>query len=365
MNGAYLTFFPQFCQERINDRAWYPGFTDWDLIRSLTPDLSRRFTPYAGYYDLSLRGDIARQFRAIAHGPWSSIALYHYYFDGHFALEEVEKFILETDESVPNFFAIWANEAWTKRWLGRAHDIIMSQNHSIDDAIVETHVSRLSRLFRHPSYAKLDGRPVFVIYAAYEVPNVAKLVRAYRTEFRRKGFDPQIGFCASYLDPSFEAQEFDFCVEFQPRLFFNVVRGVNGPRATNIGLLLKKRLPWAYNRLTGIRDRLKRSNEVPRKYLNYSQYLALLEEDSFVHLLRETYELPVVRSLFYSWNNFPRYRGGAVAVKHQVGEYEKFLSLANHWRSTEPWFLVNSWNEWSEGAALEPGEISPERYEIE
>lgn len=363
MNGPFLTFFPQFCHERINDQAWYPGFTDWDLIRSLAPDLRRRFTPSAGFYNLSSPADIAAQFRAIARGPWPSIALYQYYFDGHFALQEVEKFILETDGPVPKFFTIWANESWSKRWLGRAHDIIMRQNHSTDDAVIKTHVDRLCLLFRHPSYAKLEGRPIFVIYAAYEVPDVPKLVRAYRAAFERKGVDPQIGFCASYLDRNFAAQEFDFCLEFQPRLFFNVMRSLNDPRAATVGLMLKKWTPWLYNRLIGMRDRSKRDRSTPRKFFEYSQYLSLLEQDAFARLLKGTYGVPVVRSLFYSWNNFPRYRGGAIAVRHQPGEYAKFLALARKWTSEESWFLVNSWNEWSEGAALEAGEMPPECYE--
>jgi hypothetical protein len=210
---------------------------------------------------------------------------------------------------------------------------------------------------------RLDGRPVFVVYAPYEMPDISAVVRVYRAAFAQRGLNPQIGFCASYVDPALAAHEFDFCLEFQPRLFFNVMRGLRKPHATNAGLYLKRRLPWLYEKLTGLRDRRTRAGATPRKYLDYSDYLGLLERDEFVRALREAYGLPVVRSLFYSWNNYPRYRGGALAVRHQPGDYEKFLALASRWTASEPWFLLNSWNEWSEGAALEPGGVAPERYE--
>ena len=42
MTGQYLTFFPQFCPDPLNDAAWRPGFTDWDLIRQLSAGTRER-----------------------------------------------------------------------------------------------------------------------------------------------------------------------------------------------------------------------------------------------------------------------------------------------------------------------------------
>lgn len=363
MKGPHVTFFPQYCREPLNDAAWYPGFTDWDLIDALPPPMQARFRPAAGCYDLAAQGDIAAQLAAIANSRWPAMGLYQYFFDGRFALEEVEKFILSSQTGVPAFFTIWANETWSKRWVGKPNEIIIRQNHSLDERTVTMHVQRLCRLFSHPSYRHWNGRPVFVMYFVYGVPGLARLLATYREAFRRRGVDPQLGFCAPYVDPGFDASGFDFCVEFQPRLFFNVMRGRNTPHMERTALALKRWMPRLYETLAGIREMRTRRRMVPREVYSYRDYLQLVEQGVFVRLLEQAYGLPVIRGLFYSWNNFPRYRGGAIVVNHGADDYDEFLRLNDQWSVTQPWFLVNSWNEWSEGAALEPGAQPAQSYE--
>lgn len=364
MKGPHLTFFPQFCPEPINDKAWYPGFNDWDLIKKLPMPMSNRFRPAAGLYDLSSPGDIAAQFQSLAASRWPSMALYQYFFDGRFALDAVERFILSSDCPVPRFFTIWANESWSKRWVGKPHEMIIRQQHSLDEQTVTAHVERQCRLFAHPSYQHWNARPVFVIYSVYDVPNLPALLNTYRQAFASRGFNPLIGFCVPYVDPEFVADGFDFCVEFQPRLFFNVMRSRSSPAVTKTGLALKRWLPWLYDALISVRDRRRRDRMTPREAFVYSDYLALLEQDTFHQLLKQAYGLPVLRCLFYSWNNFPRYRGGAVVVTHGEGDYERFLRVSDAWQQSQEWYLVNSWNEWSEGAALEPGVQPPQSFDL-
>jgi hypothetical protein len=364
MRGAHVTFFPQYCPEPINDLAWYPGFKDWDLIANLPGSMQQRFRPAAGFYDLSSVKDIAAQFEALASSRWPAMALYHYFFDGKFALQEVEKFILSGAGFVPEFFVIWANESWTKRWVGKANEFIIKQHHSIDELTIATHVDRLCKLFEHPSYRKWNGRPVFVFYAVYDVQNLSAVLEAYKDAFSRRSVYPLVGFCVPYVDPGFDPSGFDFCVEFQPRLFFNVMRALKIPKSTKMALLLKNAVPWLYDALISVRDRRTRARMTPRETYMYGEYLALLERDAFAVLLEKAYRLPVVRCIFYSWNNFPRYRGAAVIVEHAEGDFERFLEINRRLSEAGSWFLVNSWNEWSEGAALEPGVVSPGLFDL-
>ena len=360
----FLTFFPQFCREPINDVAWYSGYTDWDLIREVPEPHRTRFTPAAGYYDLADRQVIARQFAAVRQSQWPAMALYQYYFDGRFALDSVERYITETQDYVPPFFVIWANESWSKRWIGRPHDIIIRQEHRTDPAVIHKHVERLTALFRHPSYERVNGRPIFVIYAAFDIPQVSAFINTYRRAFAEAGFDPLIGFCVSYVDPQFDASAFDFCVEFQPRLFFNVLRSRRHGAGAKAALFVKRTAPWVFDCITGARDSVRRKRVQPGTYFSYQDYLELVDQDYFSKILEHTFQKPAYKSLFYSWNNFPRYRGSAVAVNHRQGDYEAFERLCNRQQATQKWFLVNSWNEWSEGAALEPGVLPPRAYDL-
>jgi hypothetical protein len=360
---GYLTVFPQFCREELNDNAWYPGFTDWDLIRRVPDGRRARFTPLAGYYDFSASDAISKQFAAIANSRWQGMALYHYFFDGRFVLDAVEKFILSGGSPVPEFFVVWANETWTKRWVGRPREIIVPQLHSTDDEIIARHVDRLVKLMRHPQYRSLDGRPLFVLYSAYEIPSAREFIAAYRAAFRMHGVDPLIGFCVSYIDDRFDAGAFDFCVEFQPRLFFNVMRAKTQTWVATWGLALKRQFPTLFESITGVRDRWNRSRAAPSRSFKYGDYLALAESDEFARRLEEAFHLPVARSAFYSWNNFPRYRGSALEVLHEEGDVARFNALCTRMSSQPMPYLVNSWNEWSEGAALEPGILAAERFE--
>ena len=363
LTGAFLTFFPQFCREPLNDSAWYPGFTDWDLIRQVPPPFRDRFTPAAGYYDLADAGDIDRQLQAVSRSAWPAMALYQYFFDGRFVLDSVERHILDTRGPVPPFFTIWANETWSKRYIGKPQQIIIRQNHSLEPGCVRAHVERLAALFRHPSYARDQGRPIFVIYAPFDIPRVSEFVRAYREAFARAGVDPLIGFCVSYIDPSFDARAFDFCVEFQPRLFFNEITAKRRRQTMKIVLLLRQRAMWAFDATTGLYDRLRRRRPRPSLDFHYQDYLELLEQDYFGRALEDVYQLPTHRAAFFSWNNFPRYRGSAAQVLHREGDYEAFLRVCERLRVRQSWSLVNSWNEWSEGAALEPGVVPVEAHD--
>jgi hypothetical protein len=89
-----------------------------------------------------------------------------------------------------------------------------------------------------------------------------------------------------------------------------------------------------------------------------------VEDDYFGKLLERSFHLPVIRSTFYSWNNFPRYRGSALVVQHMPGDFERFKTVCARLSASGEPHLINSWNEWSEGAALEDGLDSPEMSDL-
>jgi hypothetical protein len=365
MGKSFYTLFPQFCPEAVNDVAWYPGFTDWDLIKQLPQKQRDRFTPARGYYDLSNSSDIRATLAELKAIPGAGAALYHYFFDGHFLLDSVERLILERGCDCPEFFLIWANETWSKRWVGKPGEIIIRQNHSLSQSVVGTHMSRLCALMQHPAYFRIDDRPLFIIYAGYEIASVPEFLATYREAFRSRGVNPLIGFCASYVDPHFDAGRFDFCVEFHPRLFFNTVRASRNSQLSSLALSLKRSWPRVYDMLTAIRDRgAFLTTNGARELFAYEDFIELAIAGTFRNLLSASYSLPSIPCSFYSWNNFPRYRSRSVRVTHGTDDYHRFMSLKHLYSQSAPWSLINSWNEWSEGAALEPGAVDIETFEL-
>jgi hypothetical protein len=65
--------------------------------------------------------------------------------------------------------------------------------------------------------------------------------------------------------------------------------------------------------------------------------------------------LPLMRASFLSWNNIPRYRRNSTVVEHAGVDGKSLQVLADLRSDAGLPVLLNSWNEWSEGAALEQG----------
>ncbi|MEI6553903.1 MAG: glycoside hydrolase family 99-like domain-containing protein, partial [bacterium] len=162
-NEYFFSFFPQFCSDPINDKAWGEGFTDWNLVSQLKPEEAACFTPKIGFYNttdsfyleyLVEELNILRSLRA-------GLMIYHYYFDGVHALDQFEKNFLAADTGCP-FFLCWANESWTKRWIGKPKDVIIRQDHLPDKDTIRSHVKYLIQFFDKPNYRRHNGRPILI-----------------------------------------------------------------------------------------------------------------------------------------------------------------------------------------------------------
>lgn len=346
----YFSFFPQFCREPINDAAWGKGFTDWDLIRRLPEETRESFTPFIGYYDPSDAGYIevlTNQIRALPIRR-AGLMIYHYFFDGVHALQGFETNLFKTLDAPP-FFLCWANESWTKRWVGRPLDIIIEQSHRPDRAVIQAHAAYLTKFFQHPQYRRHQDRPLFVIYNPSAGPNLHASLGLYREYFRSLGVDPLIGYCMSY--PREPVAGFDFVCEFEPRYFFNSHPGTPFPRWVS---RLKDRFPAQFELFGGLRDRWRK--RVGSHLFSYRKYLKMLESGALEESLRFSIgNLPLMRSVFLSWDNTPRYQGKATKVLHDEVEEGDFQRLGTITSDSGLPIVINSWNEWSEGAALEPG----------
>lgn len=354
-SDLFFTFFPQFTPDPINDAAWKPGFTDWDLIDALPENERAPFLPARQRYDTAAPEyvrQLAADLRAVATNP--GLMVYHYFFDGRHVLNKFERNLLASEDAPP-FFLCWANETWSKRWVGRPQDILIHQRHVMDDDIMRQHVAYLANFFRHSSYRHHEGRPVFVLYNPL-IGILGEYVARYRELFAEHELNPVIGCCISHeIDPA-SVSFFDFICEFQPRFFFNLARSGHAAR---LGSRLKVVAPGLFERLGGLRDRMK-TKKGSVSEIGYSNYLEALTDGSIESRLRTIAAgLPVMRSTFFGWNNTPRYRERSTVVSH-AGLGDADLAPIDALRSDDSLpLIVNSWNEWSEGAALEVPQVEP------
>jgi len=352
----YAIFFPQFHRIEINDLALGHGFTDWILVAGANAfNHWDRRCPSAGFYDLSKEADIRNQFDlACSHGL-DGFAIYHYRFDDGPELDAVEHY-LRTHSLARGFqyFFVWANESWSKRWAGEDTRILKHSSGNPDRAQISSHVKYLRPYMESDSYAKFNRDPMFVVYRPDSLEHLPATLDAYREEFHKIGLSPAIGlFIKNSMDAQY-CRYFDFCYLFEPRLFFNWhgVRSGRLVQATYRELLRVfpyERIEWLSESINRLLIRRSRKHS----FAEFLAYFTSSKRDDFMRSL----ECPAQNVLTSGWNNAPRYRSRFTALNvPSSDEFNVMLKHAIDSRicSSETPLLCNAWNEWSEGAALEP-----------
>jgi lipopolysaccharide biosynthesis protein len=333
----HLAFYlPQFHPIPENDAWWGPGFTEWVNVAKARPRFAGHHQPHIptelGFYDLRLpetrkaQADLAR-----AHGI-DGFVYYHYWFSGRRLLERPFNEVLNTGQPDFPFCLCWANESWTRAWDGRTKDVLVEQSYGDD----REHAGWLVRAFSDPRYIRVDGKPLFLIYRASKLPDPRRTLAIIRDEARRVGVgEVQICHVESFPDEHGDPAMlgFDAAVEFAPD--WGVLSPSMRSRAGNVLRRLPAaatRRPWQLYRYADVVQRMKAKAEVD--YLRY----------------------PCVTP---RWDNTPRKgRHGLALVDEDPAAYRDWVEWvsrrASRAQTQESLVFVNSWNEWGEGAHLEP-----------
>lgn len=352
MTKAFAFYFPQFCQEPLNDAGWYPGFTDWDLIKNVLirqPTTYRDFAPADGFYCQESPSVVSAQVRAAKALGLHGFCAYHYWFDGEQALGlPVELLRTAVAELDFEYFLCWANEPWTKRWAGRDEIIITPQAYSPTLERIQEHVTLLRSHFTAKGYLHIDGRPVFAIYNP-DSPGLLAVLSQYIKSFQTHGLNPYLVAMETEFIQLHKYDFFDMSVRFEPRAYFSYMRQKHGKHLYWGVRSLANRFPALAKLLVShLVDKSRRYS-----YSTYSEYV-------HVSLQNLTHRIctgeTVSTSFIAHWDNTPRYLDRSTyftgVTEHLVDS--TFRRVAN-WAEDHqmPFFLINAWNEWTEGATLE------------
>ena len=327
-------YLPQFHQIPENDAFWGEGFTDWTNVQAAKPQFAGHYQPRIpgelGYYSLVDPKVQHRQVELAKLYGVGAFCFYFYWFNGRRPLEKpVENYLNDTTLDLP-FCLCWANENWTRRWDGRDWQVLLAQNHSAEDDLA--FITHISKYLRDPRYIRIDGKPLLLVYHPGLLPSAKETARRWRKWCRNNGIgELYLAYAQSFeqLDPG--AYDFDAAIEFptgvEPEDFAlpRVKRGIKLQNRGSAGHILD----WS--------DYVRRS----RNYRN------------------PTYKL--FRGVCPSWDNTPRRKDTArILVNNSPAGYHEWLLNAiadtclrfpNH---DERLVFVNAWNEWAEGAYLEP-----------
>ena len=321
-------YLPQFHPIPENDRWWGKGYTEWTRVARAQAQFAGHYQPHVperlGYYDLRLpevraqQGELAR-----AHGIYG-FCYYYYSFGTKKLLDRPLLDMLSGGQPDMPFCVCWANENWTRRWDGSDQEILIEQRYSaaLDIGLIED----LLPFFRDPRYVRVCGAPVLVVYRPDRIPDPLGTVERWRQAAQEHGLGGLHLVAAltfGVKDPRILG--FDAAVEFPPHGLYRPedVCGVDGVKPGFGGTLL--------------------------------DFSAIVKRQLAV----QPAQFRLYRTAMAGWDNTPRL-GQKATIFHGAcpEEYEKWLrALIIEARRGHPdhrFVFVNAWNEWAEGAHLEP-----------
>ncbi len=325
-------YLPQFHPTPENDLWWGAGFTEWHNVTRARPSHTRHYQPHLpadlGYYDLTSPAALARQASLAARYGIEGFVVYSYNFGARRVLTRPLETVRANPQLPFRWCLCWANENWTRHWDGGEREILLEQRY--DNATLDSVIADAVEQAADPRYIRVDGRPMFLVYRPLLLPDA----RAFAAR-ARAAFD-QAGFAGVHLvgvegmeavDRAIHPADlgFDAAVEFPPH-------GRAAPAQDEVAVI---KSGWDGYRF------------------DYPQTVA-----AFVG--RDSVPYTRYPTVFPDWDNTPRQplkgtdfdaatpEAFRAYVEAKLAEARAFL------HGEHRLLFVNAWNEWAEGAHLEP-----------
>lgn len=181
-------YLPQFHPFDQNDRWWGRGFTEWTNVSAAQAVFAGHHQPRLpsdlGFYDLRL-DEVRRDQQELAElAGISGFMYYHYWFAGT-RLMDMPIWRLHKSDLPQPFCIMWANENWTRRWDGREADVLIAQDY--EHVAADEFIDDLLPLLNDPRYMTIGQRKILAVYRAGQIPDLPATVRAWRERARQAG----------------------------------------------------------------------------------------------------------------------------------------------------------------------------------
>ncbi|MEI5668087.1 glycoside hydrolase family 99-like domain-containing protein [Bosea sp. CCNWLW174] len=326
-------YLPQFHPTPENDEWHGKGFTEWTKVRAANPLFEGHHQqhiphPDIGYYLLDSPEPLRMQAQLMRTAGVHGMVFYHYWFGGRMILEYPARMLRDTPDIPMPYCFCWANENWTRRWDGNESEILLAQNYSREDA--RAFIRYLIPFFEDPRHLRIEGRPVLFIYRPSSIPDIGSYVDIWSEECRSAGLEA-------------------------PYLTAVLTRGATHPGEFGMDAGVERVLhDWTRGGAPEIKARLKSYARIDGSVLSYDDVAGFYEAQT------DAKDFTYFRSLVPMWDNTARYADKA-SVLHGSTPARFQAWLENAIRYSEEnlpadrrLVLVNAWNEWAEGAHLEP-----------
>lgn len=340
-------YLPQYYETEYNNKWWEKGYTEWTALKRAKPLFPGHNQPRVplndNYYDLSVRDNIKWQMDLAREYGIDGFAIYQYYSCGS-KLLEVPTEIIRDDPSLDlPFFLYWANESWKKAWFGQDNTVVWEQKYGIDEDWKEQFDYCL-QYFKDERYIKVNGMPVYAIYNPWALPDGERFIDLWNIWAKEAGF-PGI-----YFVKNIGSHDRDNLGKWSAK----ITREPNYTFAHDEGLL-EKIIRVGKTRVIGFANRkflINRGNGIVQLKPSYDVMWEKI-------LNRDNQNEHTILGCFSDWDNSPRKSYNSMIMQGASPEkFRKYFSrlFMKALEIGSPMIVINAWNEWAEGAYLEPDE---------
>lgn len=346
--AAYV--WPSYTGDEPRTRMFWPqGNGEWETVREARPKYPghqwpRR--PLWGYCNEADPRVMEMQIAAAADHAVNVFIYDWYWYDGRPFLEQCldNGYLKARNNDRVKFYLMWANHdvthLWDRRISGIDGNVIW--NAAVDRREFQIIARRVIEMyFTHPSYYRIDGRPVFMIY------DLERLVTGLG------GVDQTADALAWFRQETTKAG--------LPGLHLQLC----GRRAKKLGL--GKVYPQEEQAAGETLKRIGFDSQTHYQFVHCTNidrnYEEILSDVVKQWEIRESLGIPYFAHVSVGWDNNPRFKEFKPGVvKNNTPEnIGKAMALAKAYVDARPGqaplITVNSWNEWTETSYLQPDDL--------
>ena len=354
---AYL---PQFHRIPENDKWWGEGYTDWVGVKKAKPLFKGHVQPNIPlnhhYYSLDNPEEIFHQIELANKAGIYGFSIYHYWFSSNLQLlQKPAEIILENQDWPIHYMFVWDNGSWKRTWSAiKGNDIAPEadkEKRDIDDTGIlaellygneidwKKHFNYLLKFFEDPRYIKIDKKPVFGIYNPNnDSETIKRMIQFWEKLAIENGF-PGLYVIAKNNHGENIITPYSF--RYEPPF--------SGWENRNLFDRIKNKLRVQIGKKTG----------KPSTY-DYEKIWKKIIINAQSCNDRNTFYGAMV-----GYDDTPRRAGGGKVIINRTPEkFRKYMKelIAICKEQGKEYLFLTAWNEWGEGAFLEPDEKNNYAY---
>ncbi|MBL5922237.1 glycoside hydrolase family 99-like domain-containing protein [Lelliottia amnigena] len=335
-NIAY--YLPQFHCIPENDLWWGKDFTEWVQVKAARKYFKGHeiLQPEDGnYYDLSDVSVIEKQYKLAREHSITGFCMWHYWFgNGDKLLEKPAELILNSNIEVRYCFG-WANHSW---WNKKINKLLKEQTYPGKEDQIK-HIEYLLPFFKDERYIKINGKPLFLIFKVYEIPDAKNWLNNFREI--AKSFGIKDLYIIGEFSKESDIEEFGLDAVVNSRGMFK-----------------------SRSFIEKVRDKLIHKKIISEKWFSPRKYSYSKLSKGFNEGVTSNKVLPVI---IPRWDSTIRHgKNGWLLQGSTPISFEKHVKDVKHILEKRKFddriVIIKSWNEWAEGNFIEPDNINGRKY---